>query len=208
MYKNHEQKLARERARYQTDPQKKLTQNRAWATANPEKIRKAQRARYAAKKDEMLAYAAAWRDANRDRLREIHRAWRAANPDRVRQSSRKWYYANPKRAQSFTNAWIAANPERAKEIKVAKGQRRRALLCGAAGIFTLADWRSLVARSRLCYWCGRRWTKIYRPTHDHIIPLSKGGSNSPENSVCACKECNSRKQDSHFNPSTGQGILL
>jgi 5-methylcytosine-specific restriction endonuclease McrA len=30
---------------------------------------------------------------------------------------------------------------------------------------------------------------------DHVIPLSRGGSNWPTNLVCACGQCNSRKCD-------------
>jgi 5-methylcytosine-specific restriction endonuclease McrA len=65
-----------------------------------------------------------------------------------------------------------------------------------------------VARSPHCYWCKRAWTKTRRPTHDHIVPLSKGGANTVENSVCACRDCNSRKGAGRFNPNDGQGILI
>lgn len=32
-----------------------------------------------------------------------------------------------------------------------------------------------------------------RLTVDHVIPKSKGGTNSPDNLVAACKECNNAK---------------
>ena len=44
-----------------------------------------------------------------------------------------------------------------------------------------------------CYWCG---SKVGQHCHvDHVIPLSKGGSNGPENIVISCVACNLRKYD-------------
>lgn len=89
-----------------------------------------------------------------------------------------------------------------------RNRRRRARELSAPGTFTATDWLALVARSPVCHWCRRSWTKKRRPTHDHVIPLSKGGGNAPENSVCACLGCNTSKNDRLINPITGQGILL
>lgn len=33
------------------------------------------------------------------------------------------------------------------------------------------------------------------PELDHIIPVSRGGAHSPENTQCACRRCNSRKKN-------------
>lgn len=41
---------------------------------------------------------------------------------------------------------------------------------------------------------------------DHVWPLSKGGSNGPENLVLACAECNLRK--SAKTPMEFAGVLL
>jgi 5-methylcytosine-specific restriction endonuclease McrA len=88
--------------------------------------------------------------------------------------------------------------------------RRGARQAGGStvGTFAVSDWHVLVARSPRCHWCKKPFNGKRRPTHDHVIPLSKGGPNSPENSVCACMECNARKGARFYNPATGQGILL
>ena len=49
--------------------------------------------------------------------------------------------------------------------------------------------RIAVARSSYCAQCGTD-TNL---TGDHIIPLSKGGTNTIENIHVLCRSCNSRK---------------
>jgi 5-methylcytosine-specific restriction endonuclease McrA len=43
-----------------------------------------------------------------------------------------------------------------------------------------------------CAYCGRSDLPL---TIDHVIPKSKGGTDSWENLVCACTNCNNRKGD-------------
>jgi len=40
--------------------------------------------------------------------------------------------------------------------------------------------------SGMCYWCGKRPAT----TRDHRVRLIDGGSNSPDNIVFACEQCN------------------
>lgn len=42
----------------------------------------------------------------------------------------------------------------------------------------------------LCAYCGRRGNSV-----DHIVPISRGGGSSWENTVLACSSCNNRKRD-------------
>lgn len=46
--------------------------------------------------------------------------------------------------------------------------------------------------SCVCQYCGTPLA-LMAMTMDHVIPESKGGSNSPENLVSSCMDCNSRK---------------
>lgn len=41
-----------------------------------------------------------------------------------------------------------------------------------------------------CHYCGFVASEV-----DHVIPRSRGGSDTPENLVAACRECNAEKSD-------------
>lgn len=43
-----------------------------------------------------------------------------------------------------------------------------------------------------CTYCGDTEAPLCA---DHVVPLSRGGSNEPNNLVCACMPCNSSKSD-------------
>ena len=81
-------------------------------------------------------------------------------------------------------------PERVEGM-LASNRTRRARKNTAPGIHTVQDVRQQFKRQKgKCYWCGEKLKKYHV---DHIIPLSRGGSNWPDNIVIACPTCNLSK---------------
>jgi len=113
-----------------------------------------------------------------------------SDPNTRSTSERKkeWYLANKVRAKETLQAYRKANPLLVRE-QVA---RRRALRVNAPGSHDAQDISELFAeQDGACEYCGLYMGRDF--TVDHVIPLSRGGSNGIENLVCACGTCNSSK---------------
>jgi hypothetical protein len=55
------------------------------------------------------------------------------------------------------------------------------------------------AAAKLCSYCGRRLSffggRFDSKVRDYLVPLSRGGSDLPENIVASCNECHALKGD-------------
>lgn len=72
-----------------------------------------------------------------------------------------------------------------------QNQNNRAAKMGARGTFTYEEW--MILRQHFGEICGRCKNPLARPVIDHVIPLSRGGTNYIENIQTLCKDCNSGK---------------
>lgn len=225
---NRESRLEADRAKYAANREAKLKYAKEYRAANRELLLERDRIRYIKRRDKLAEYGL----ANRERKREYNRAWYLANrekkreydkvrrapyrkrpiildkEERRRETGRARYAANSEMVLADKRAYRDANREKWQKYYKDANRKRRAREAGSEGSFTASDWDALVARSKCCHWCKKPFSKSRRPTHDHVIPISKGGANTIENSVCACKSCNSSKHARLINPVTGQGILL
>lgn len=79
------------------------------------------------------------------------------------------------------------------------GRRRRlrkarviGVVVGRIAVFERDGWR--------CHWCKEETPREFigsvhprAPVLDHVMPISRGGRHTPDNVVCACNSCNSKK---------------
>ncbi|QWY83261.1 HNH endonuclease protein [Rhizobium phage RHph_X2_25] len=145
-----------------------------------------------------------WRTENPEKERETRiqslRKWTANNPELKREYARR---SNAKPEVSANNVarakrWQEANPERAQEVRLVSDRNRRARKRGASGTHTKEDVAEILRKQKYkCAECGTSVRKVENRHVDHIMPLSKGGSNAKWNLQVLCPDCNLRKGAKH-----------
>ena len=93
------------------------------------------------------------------------------------------------KARTYCKTWVQAHPGEVAQCR----KRRRARKANAEGFHTFQEWIDLCKREGwLCSLCAAQLTAL-TATADHIVPLSRGGSDYISNIQLACRSCNSRK---------------
>jgi 5-methylcytosine-specific restriction endonuclease McrA len=133
---------------------------------------------------------AQYRSANRAALRVAGLQYAQANAESMNAKKRAWRHANPEKNKEQKDDWRHRNPLK-HAVQFARYKARKAQ---AEGTFTDEEFVCIVEdQGRKCFYCS---TDIsVKPTIDHYIPFSRGGSNWPANIVAACKPCNSAKRE-------------
>lgn len=147
-----------------------------WRLDHPEKVRARGVKRY---RDNSEAIKARFDKMHKD------------NPEMVKTAVTKWNKNHPEAMKANSAKWVKANPE---AVKARKAKRRAAKLAYEGPSYTAADVAILlVGQHSLCAYCGVVLNGKYHI--DHVIPLSQGGGNGPDNIALACASCNLSKAD-------------
>lgn len=127
------------------------------------------------------AYQAARYRRDRERMREQHRAYYAENRERLLARDHERYLAGRGRRQEYDTT-----PGR-RAINAARAANSRAQMYGVQGQIDAATVLDLWRRQPTCVDCGEGYGL------DHVVSLSRGGTNTSGNLANRCHGCNSRK---------------
>lgn len=131
--------------------------------------------------------------------------WREENPETASARFIRWKAANPERAIERVKVWKLENPSATKEAHRRKAHRRRLQINATKEFYT--ERQVLDTYGYSCYLCNEAINFLAprsagkkgweRGLHiDHVIPLSKGGSDTLENVRPTHGKCNLKKSNS------------
>lgn len=147
--------------------------NRRYYAANSERAKERARADYVQNRETRLATARFWKAKNADCVIAYNASYYAHNRDVLLERAKS-------RQKEHPESWRRAS------------HKRRVRLAQVLGFHSDAEWSEIASRQEWrCAICRRR-RKLER---DHIVPLSRGGSDYAFNIQGLCKPCNSGKRD-------------
>lgn len=131
-------------------------------------------------------YKRQWYERNKQIVLEQNRQWRHNNKEHLAELVKRWEGENKDRVRQMRARWRGQSKEQIREYRA----RYRAALQNASGDFTVREWIELCeVYGNVCLCCRRAESLEV----DHVIPLSRGGSNSIANIQPLCRSCNRKK---------------
>jgi len=173
-----------------------------WSKKNREKYLKGRRKKYAENPEKYIKATVEWGKNNPEKKREKDKRWRLKNPEKNKEMKRQYSLRNRKTIQEYRKR----NKEHIKEIKKAwveknrqhvrrKNLHRQAIRKNAVGSHTTEEFLMLCEKYQwVCVYCGCDLDEK-SVTEDHMIPLSKGGSDNISNIAPSCSFCNGSKNN-------------
>lgn len=198
-YEKNPEKVKAYGAAYSRSPAGKATQKRFYGKHKEERKRRAQapeqrakrrvyeRAYYQKTAAKRIESTQRWAAKNKARIAATAREYQQRNRDRIREYDRLRHQRTRDRDRELHRIWRSKNPHKVLQYRHnRRGKRFRLDTVFVAELFAqLCDYYG-----NKCLRCGKPDVKL---TPDHIIPLSRGGSNDLFNIQPLCFSCNSAK---------------
>ena len=145
-----------------------------------------------------------YREQNKDSVSERKKKYYEENKNKIREYKTNYYHENKEYLLAYYREYYEENSQVYKD----RAKNRRAKLKEAEGVFYKADVDKLYNLQKgLCVYCKSALLEDFHV--DHIMPLSLGGSNWPENLQLLCPTCNLRKHAKDpFEWANEIGLLL
>jgi 5-methylcytosine-specific restriction endonuclease McrA len=154
-------------------------------------------------------YMEEYREKNKEHILEYRKKYRQEHREHILEYAKEYYYKNREEANKRNREWKKNNKKCISDcrkiwLKTEKGKasyqkdriRRRTKGRNIINNLTQREWLDILeVYNYRCAYCDAEFEVENMPTKDHIIPISKGGHNTKENIVPACRSCNSKKHN-------------
>jgi len=138
---------------------------------------------------------------------EQRKEWRAKNAELHKERNRVWQQNNRMKVRDRQRRWRSIPENREKELERNRANKSysyrnyRARKVKADGSFTTSEFEELCEKlGNICVKCR----KSLPLEADHVVPISKGGTNYISNIQPLCRSCNARKATKPFDYKSKQ----
>ena len=132
-----------------------------------------------------------YQEEHGEQISEYKKAWTEANAARTAASKREHYERNREEVIARSKEWAEDNAEKVRQFKANNGRKRRAAKHASPGNFTAKEFEELCERyGNRCLCCGAEGGLLEA---DHVVPLTRGGSDDIGNIQPLCGVCNRSK---------------
>jgi len=176
--------------RREEDGEKYLGYDRKWRKRNPEYMKEYNKKYYERNREKYSEYAKKkWKE---------NPEYYEKNREKREECFREWYKKNREKWKGYVKKYNQT--EKGKASRQREDAKRRVRESEIINTLTSEEWLNILKEyGYKCAYCGKEFDLFDLPERDHIIPVSKGGSNTKENIVPACRHCNSSKGNKSVN---------
>lgn len=180
-YRNERPEWVKEynKLHYENNHEYHLKRSKEYKEKNREIIIAKVRQKYKDNREKEIEKVKNYQRRNKDKMAKSGKQYRESHRDKVRAIKKDWDSRNRDKASQYSN-------------------KRRAHAEVNGGNYTAQEWKSLCDfYGNVCLRCSihAKDTLKGKLSPDHIIPLSKGGSNDISNIQPLCLPCNISKHD-------------
>ncbi|MBA2534119.1 MAG: HNH endonuclease [Rubrobacter sp.] len=132
-----------------------------------------------------------YQEEHEEEISEYKRRWAANNEEKVAASKLAYYEREREEVIARSKKWAENNPDKVSQAKANNRRKRRAAKHASPGSFTAEEFEVLCETyGNECLACGDTGVAL---AADHVVPLTKGGSDDISNIQPLCGSCNREK---------------